>query len=1676
MSLDNDATTVEQSPPPEDQHNNDKGTTNETEEEDTKPTQPIKDNDSIEHSDMPMPIPTIVINNSEGGNVEPPPDSPTSPEQVTPVQDIDEDDQYTREEPIIHDEPDEIAVEEVQHVEMDVKEKLQEQQQQDDSNTEHVEQSQQETTNHRHDKEETKPISSSADINTDVAIVDEAVTTEHKPSQQPPSPPVEPENPDIEQPSSPIATKDNELPTSSSSLIESEPIEKEPSLSHENIIQEQSLASHEPEATTGLGIAQQEDDDETPLYQRRIQSPSPSVVDFYAGKTVLLTGSTGFVGKAVLWKLIQSLGSSIGKIYLLIRSGSNKRSKIGRPADRIKNEILNNKAFLDLRSDMGEAVFDEIIQKVQPITGDIISPDLSLSDQDREMITNSVQVFIHCAATLDYHERLDLALETNTLGTLRLMDLADECVKMESFVHMSIAYFNPNMPDGYIQERVYPMEIGDPEELLKEIVGLELQDIPKMTQRIMQAFPNTYTFTKFLTEHLILKRVDYNRVEEAQGGKKQWPIAIVRATQVGAGAYEPLPGWVDGITGTNGSIFLLGHGIQVLQTDIGHMPADIIPVDYLARVALSSAAMIQAPGTRFLLPYNEIITEDDGLNSPLPQPIIPCFPIIYQVSASSLRMATWSEIYDGVCHYWTRNTKVSLPTSKEYFVTNKALLKARIFVKNHLANSIVSMTTAINANNNNNNDRSYYSKVTARTIESASRNTEANQPFLRHRWVFDHQNVRAITDQVANDAQFNLAQYQHIDWFSYMVNYSYGTHTYIAQSPPGLRNLVVPDEWDCALYSKQIDIRHSIIEKPIESVVFSASDIQKRTERMLLQLVETLENTQNYDQRDKRKNEEWINDFDASLDDWCHDDSGVLKDAKTAALLGRWGKVLGEHDEAIKVVVLNDKRVRNSVEQIIETSGVPQQTVVGEAIKILLRMRERTQLAYVWFAGAFLDGLFKRLFSTIRVSEADLAKLKDQIKNKNVVYVPVSKTLLDQLLIWYVCLRYHLPMPAIICDEALALLGPISDILRIAGAYFVRRDQNTRSPLNTAVTAAYTEALLHEHGALSMLIEKTRSRTGRLHTAYADGMIDMVLEASLEKHQPSAPSTPTATPQVRHSFSTSRRKETVFVPFHITYEKIPELNMLIDQVLDQKQPKTKNTSSTLSPGNGSSPASTNGNANGQPQLQRSMSALARSSSFLRPSASVAGRAANKDNGSSEKGKYGRVYIGIGDVVDVRKMADDMDGNQDELHSAVARAIQTNQHEAMVVSPVALVAAVILFGRSSGSITMGTIYEHVSWLRDELNAKGIPLDWQEHEDVEVMVAYALNLLDARQNITIDGKRVTENSNVRVIEHADNVMALSYMANQLVEMLLADALFSISYLATGSNDQVSRDELYKSFTFLIHLFKDEFIYPWSYEQKFNELLDRFISRKALVPMNEEGVYERKATHDNDPTMYTHVCLIASLLYPTLDAYWITSCSLSALRDLPYMPRKIIPVLSQWIAAHLISGRRTMYREVLSTEVSQNAVDNFLVIGFIEAVHPKTKLSPDAQILLLELGVTTNEDLVMVASQEQSQQSDNPLSKIQDLATLCHEIEKHRFGFNTQLETYRNSEVFDKCQNQIRSILRSGGKSYAASHGMNLSKDEDQMIQLVYSLKSAGSSSSESSRRNPRRVSEAYNLRSP
>lgn len=60
---------------------------------------------------------------------------------------------------------------------------------------------------------------------------------------------------------------------------------------------------------------------------------------FYAGKNVLLSGCTGFVGKVILEKLFRTC-PDVKKLYIMIRP---KRNKL--PIDRVKSEILNSYNF-----------------------------------------------------------------------------------------------------------------------------------------------------------------------------------------------------------------------------------------------------------------------------------------------------------------------------------------------------------------------------------------------------------------------------------------------------------------------------------------------------------------------------------------------------------------------------------------------------------------------------------------------------------------------------------------------------------------------------------------------------------------------------------------------------------------------------------------------------------------------------------------------------------------------------------------------------------------------------------------------------------------------------------------------------------------------------------------------------------------------------------------------------------------------------------------------------------------------------------------------------------------------------------------------------------------------------------------------------------------------------------
>ncbi|RUS31739.1 hypothetical protein BC938DRAFT_477202 [Jimgerdemannia flammicorona] len=738
---------------------------------------------------------------------------------------------------------------------------------------------------------------------------------------------------------------------------------------------------------------------------------------------------------------------------------------------------------------------------------------------------------------------------------------------------------------------------------------------------------------------------------------------------------------------------------------------------------------------------------------------------------------------------------------------------------------------------------------------------------------------------------------------------------------------------------------------------------------------------------------------------------------------------------------------------------------VNEATKVLSRMRERTQRAYVWFAGSFLKILFAKMFESIRVQEEDISRwavfLKKQIRGKRVVYVPVSKTLIDPLLVWYVVIRYQLPVPAIALDEAISTLGPIADLFRISGGYFIKRDITSRSPLNTAVTAAYTQVLLREHNSLAFVLEKARTRTGKVQPPHQDGLVNMIMEATLEANQNPAsllksngvgadddPSTP-ITPVSPGGATKLVSKDVVFVPINITYERIPELSILTDEVLDQRPraPTSNRLSLAVPP----------------------------------PSQAMVDRAKKVHSGAiggelSDEGRFGRALFGIGKLVSVQDVVENDKLQKrwvlairvglgchavrvSKVVEKVTKAIQEGQRRATILSPVSLVAAI-----------------------------GAPLDWQDGEDMDAIIFYAFRLLDEPKNILIDGKEISDETNVRSNDHADNIMTLSYFANQLIDIFLAEALFSVVYLSYSGKYEPEQDVMDK-FRFLVQLFEEEFVFPWDPEEKFREVVEQFVTKGLLTITNEDNVKNLTfmVNQQSDFTKYHQLCFFASLIYPTLDAYWITSCSLSALENVPFLPRKTVPVLSQWIATHLIAGRRTIYREVLSTEASRNAVNIFMALGFIRDVMEKEKLTPDAQALLYDLGIPTNETLVEMANHDASPAPvpvDNQelmmklMAQIEmnratsNIADLCTQIDGYRFGANNPKESYQNAQVFSKCQKQIKSILKSD-QSYAKKKNLTLSREEDDMIQLVYSLKQSAATPLEGYKAS-RRVSEVYNLR--
>src|SRR5262245_14652688 len=140
------------------------------------------------------------------------------------------------------------------------------------------------------------------------------------------------------------------------------------------------------------------------------QKPSLNLQTALHGKRVLLTGTTGFLAKAVLEKLVRAV-PDVGRILLLIRG--NRSYATAR--ERFEREIASSSVFDTLRARSPGELERFFAEKIECITGEITEPDFGLPKAQFQELASRVDLIINAAASVNFREPLDQALEINAL-------------------------------------------------------------------------------------------------------------------------------------------------------------------------------------------------------------------------------------------------------------------------------------------------------------------------------------------------------------------------------------------------------------------------------------------------------------------------------------------------------------------------------------------------------------------------------------------------------------------------------------------------------------------------------------------------------------------------------------------------------------------------------------------------------------------------------------------------------------------------------------------------------------------------------------------------------------------------------------------------------------------------------------------------------------------------------------------------------------------------------------------------------------------------------------------------------------------------------------------------------------------------------------------------------------
>ncbi|AES88362.2 putative alcohol-forming fatty acyl-CoA reductase [Medicago truncatula] len=327
---------------------------------------------------------------------------------------------------------------------------------------------------------------------------------------------------------------------------------------------------------------------------------SGTMQDFLKGKTILVTGTTGFLAKVFVEKILR-IQPDIQKLYLLIRASNTELA-----SHRMQNEVFQTDLFRVLRDKLGGGFNSFISKKVVAVAGDAAVENLGIKDNTiLNVMFEEIDLIVHSAGTTNFNERFDISMGVNTMGALHVLNVAKKCRKINVLVHISTAYVCGETKEGkpIFQEKPFEMGRQSLERTLKLDIHTEMNLLEKKLDELramnvdektikhalkdygieranLHGWPNTYVFTKAMGEMLLVHHKD------------NVPLIIIRPTMVTSTSKDPFPGWIEGQRTVDSMICAYGKGklpyfLGNPRTILDIMPADLVINCVIAAIVIN---------------------------------------------------------------------------------------------------------------------------------------------------------------------------------------------------------------------------------------------------------------------------------------------------------------------------------------------------------------------------------------------------------------------------------------------------------------------------------------------------------------------------------------------------------------------------------------------------------------------------------------------------------------------------------------------------------------------------------------------------------------------------------------------------------------------------------------------------------------------------------------------------------------------------------------------------------------------------------------------------------------------------------------------------------------------------------------------------------------------------------